>query len=169
MAWVAAAVGAVSLGGGIYGAISGNQNKQRNKGYISDNYRLASQALDTHQANTAQGTAESLNARGLSPIQSAMGATGAPTTLGGQVQANEQKQFGLERKDLTQQKDAALNQNNVQGTNSIISSIVGGVGGALSAYGAHQDLSSSPVPARASGLRVESGQPKDVRWHRSSK
>lgn len=74
----AAAVAAgLAIGGRIYSAISGNQRKQRNKGYIGESYRTAKQGLQVRQQNIRQGTTESLIARGLTqggvtPIQRAM-------------------------------------------------------------------------------------------------
>lgn len=76
---IAASIIAGGVRAGI-GAISANQTKQRNKGFINANYRVAKQRLDREQGTARQGIAESLNARGLaqggdvsaSPIHAAM-------------------------------------------------------------------------------------------------
>jgi hypothetical protein len=60
--WIPEAVGAAS---GIAGIIQGNQNKQKNKGLISQAYRQNVIQTNLQQANTRQDSNESLNARGV--------------------------------------------------------------------------------------------------------
>lgn len=133
-------LGAIGVGRAIVGAVQGNQTKQRNKGYINANYRLAKQRLSTNQALVRQNTAEALNARGLSPVVSAMRSGGTPHTLGEQVQADTEQQLGLERQDLENQHDRALKENNASYINTLIASGVSGINSAVSAYTAGQDV-----------------------------
>jgi hypothetical protein len=77
-------LGALAVGNAIYKGVSGNQRKQRNKGYIEENYQAAKQKVQRHQENVRQGTLESLEQRGLaqgglSPIQRAMASNGQQT------------------------------------------------------------------------------------------
>jgi hypothetical protein len=143
-----------AIGGGraLLGGIQANQAKQRNKGYIDANYRLASDRLNTNQANTREATSELLNARGLSPVASAMmsgGAGAAPaSTLGGQTQALQEHQLGLERQDLDNQHNYALRENQANYTGALVNSAVSGATTAMSAYGASQ-MSSGSAPAAA--------------------
>jgi hypothetical protein len=72
-------LGALAVGNAIYKGISGNQTKQRNKGYIEGNYQMAKQSLQKRQSDIRQSTNEQLAARGLaqgglSPIARAMAA-----------------------------------------------------------------------------------------------
>lgn len=171
MAWVSVAIGA---GTAVARAIGANQTKQRNKGYINDAYRRQSQQLDITQAGAREDSAESLNARGLaqggsvtaSPIHAAMidglmRATGAPNTIGGQVQSNAGVQMGLERTDLDTQHSRALTANKVGYTNALIDAGVSGIGAgenvhsAMSDYAAaHPSTGTSPVDA-ATGAKAD--------------
>lgn len=58
-------LGGAAVAGGLWKAISGNQQKQRNKGYIHDSYVMAKQSLGVRQGQVRQSTTESLNRRGL--------------------------------------------------------------------------------------------------------
>lgn len=140
MSWVAAAVGSASA---IYGAVNANQKKQRDKGYIDASYRNASEGLDTRQTLARQNAAESLNQRGIlgpqSPIQRAMMPGASPTSLGDQVQADNEKQFGLERRDLDQQHDQASHENRAAYTDALVGSVMSGASTAAGVYGAKQD------------------------------
>jgi hypothetical protein len=147
-----AALGAGALRAGI-GAITGNQRKQRNKGYINDAYRRSSQELDTRQRGARQSLAESANARGLaqggdisaSPIHTAMRAglmkaSGSPSTIGGQVASDANVQMGLERQDLDQQHDRALKENKAEYVDTLLGSAASGVQTGMNVYGAGKDL-----------------------------
>jgi hypothetical protein len=115
----------------VYGAVDANQKKKRQEGYIEDSYRAA------------KGAAESLNARGLggvSPIQSAMLGSRAPSTIGEQLGADNEKQFGLEQKDLTQQRDRALQGNTDARTGSYINSAFAAASAGANIYGASREL-----------------------------
>lgn len=166
---------AMNVAKGAYGAIQSNQQKQRNKGYISANARLATDKLQTRQQDIAQSSTESMIARGLggagqevSPIRQAMGMdemgnlTGrqatrvgetpsgppAPTTLGGQASANLDKEFGLEWTDLSQQTKQAHAENKAAGINGEIGALVQGGTDAVTGYNAAKDLQSTPkVPS----------------------
>lgn len=153
MAWVSVAIGA---GTAVAKAIGANQTKQRNKGYINDAYRRQSQQLDITQAGAREDSAESLNARGLaqggsvtaSPIHAAMidglmRATGAPNTIGGQVQSNAGVQMALERTDLDTQHSRALKANKVGYTNALIDAGVSGIGAGENVHSAMSDYAAA--------------------------
>src|SRR5580693_6471028 len=55
----------VAGGSALAGIIQGNQNKQQNKGLISQAYRQNVIQTNLQQANTRQDSNESLNARGV--------------------------------------------------------------------------------------------------------
>lgn len=151
MSWVAAAIATTAA---VTGAVSANQTKQRNKGYIEDSYKTAKQRLELKQKYGRQDAAEGLAARGLtgggdvtaSPIAAAMvngtmtaqGAT--PHTLGAQQTADNAVQMGLETQDLEQQHSRAEVDNKAQYTNALISSGINGLQAGASIYGAHEDM-----------------------------
>lgn len=138
---IAAAAGAGAIRT-AFGAISANQQKQRNKGYIGAAYRQASSRLDIGQAETRQGTAESMNARGMggsSAIRSALSA--APTDLAEQSSANLTREFGFERSDLDNSYARAMDENKAGALNAELGSLASGVQTAENVYGAGKDLS----------------------------
>lgn len=144
-------LGAYAVGKGIYSAINANQVKQRNKGYIEDAYRGAVQRQGVHETDVRQGTAESLNARGLmtpgaqfsqtapSLTQSAY-AGGQPSTLGGQMEADTNRELGLERHDLDAAHSRALNENKADYLNSLVGAASNTAQGVMQAYGAGKTL-----------------------------
>lgn len=82
MSWVAVAIGGAAVGGGLYKAVSGNQARQRNKGYNEQSYQTAKKSLGVRQGEVRQQTTESLNQRGLgagtglTPLQRAIAGAG---------------------------------------------------------------------------------------------
>lgn len=97
---------AAAIGGGraLWGAISGNQKKQRTKGFIEENYRLAKKKLGTRQAGIRQQTTESMIARG---ILSNRGV--APRTPETQAAVIPKPEGGLLRNQAQQERQAAEN------------------------------------------------------------
>ncbi len=162
MSWIVAAVsvGALTAGGK---AIEANQAKQKNKGYIADAYRTASQKLNLEHAGARESEAEGANARGLAndgavtanPIPTAMvnglmTATGpAPTTIGGQERADAEVQMGLETKDLSQQDTRANQENASQYTNALIGAGESGIQAGESVYTGGTDFAAGRNAAAA--------------------
>lgn len=142
---ILAAMGARSLIGGIMG----NQTKQRNKGYINANYRMAKEQLGVSQGLGRQNIAEDLNRRGISPVAQAM-VGGVPDTLGGQVQSDAEHQFGLERQDLETKHNYALATNNADYMNSLVGSVASGATTAMQLAGASADMGAAQGGAAAS-------------------
>lgn len=150
-------LGAYAVGKGIYGAISGNQRRQRMKGYINDAYRSALQRQNVHDTDVRQDTAESLNARGIlsqgpqftqtspSLTQSAYGG-GQPSTLGGQMEADTNRELALEHHDLDASHTRALNENNADYANDLVGAATGTAQGIMQAYsiGHMPNLDSAP-------------------------
>lgn len=155
---IAAALG---VGRAIYGAVDGNQKKQRNKGYIEDSYRTAKQRLGLKQAAGRQDAAEALGARGLtsggdvnaSPIQTAMmngqmtAQGAAPHTIGAQLASDNAVQMGLESQDLEQQHSQAERENKANYTNTLIGSVLNGAQDAMGVYNAGKELGASGTPS----------------------
>lgn len=143
---------ALGAGRAIVGGIQANQEKQRRKGFIEANYRLAKEKLNTNQSLVRQSTQESLAARGL--IAGAM----KGGTLGNQVTTDTEHQLELERQDLENNKTQALSDNRAAYASALSSSIGAGINTAVSAYGASQDMAAargaSPVKA---AMRVSGG------------
>lgn len=161
MSWVAVAIGTAAVGGSVYKAVQGNQQKQTNKGFIEASYANAKQAQNTQQSYAAEGQAESLNQRGLattgySPIHAAMsgGMIGAPAqtpgTLGEQRMSDTTGQFQLEDASLDNERKQALQKNKVDYENTLIGSIVDGVEGVAGAVGDKQAMNAAPSSASAS-------------------
>lgn len=157
---IAAAIAAGTIRAGV-GAIQANQQKQRTKGFVNANYRLAKDRLDRSQGAARQGIAESLNERGLaqgggvsaSPIHAAMvekghertqmtaqGAGAVASTIGEAETRDANEEMALEQTDLTQQRDQALTQNKADYNNALLNSGVAGVQTGMSVYGAGKDL-----------------------------
>jgi hypothetical protein len=162
MSWVATAIAGSAIIGGVAKGVQGNQDKQRNKGFIDANYRLASDRLNTQQRGVRQDTAESLAARGLSPVAGAMMSGSTPHTLGAQQTADTEHELGLERQDLNNQHDQALKTNQAQYDNTLLGAGVGAVTGTMQAYGAHQDMNAMNPPTTGNspvGSAMLSGGP----------
>jgi hypothetical protein len=166
-------LGAYAVGKGIYGAVNANQIKQRNKGYIEDAYRGAVQRQNVHETDVRQNTAESLNARGLlsggpqftqtspSLTQSAY-AGGTPTTLGGQQEADTNRELALERHDLDAAHTRATNENKADYLNALVSAGTNTAQGIMSAYGTSQTMAATSAlgagsPAAAGKAPAASG------------
>lgn len=166
-------LGALGVGKALVGAIQGNQAKQRNKGFIDQNFRAASARMAQQQGVVRASTTDNLNARGLGRIGAAMRSGTAPTTIGEQVAANNEEQFGLERQDLTNQRTEAQANNKAAYNNSLINAGVGAVASGVQAYGAVQDAAAfrtptgSPSPVASAGpatrfaSAMASGSPVD--------
>ncbi len=164
MSWVAVAIGG---GTALTKGIQANQSKQRQKGYIEDSYRRASQGLDIAQRGARESGAESLNARGLaqdgsvtaSPIHTAMigglmKSLSNPNTIGGQVQSDAGVQMGLERQDLDTQHTRAQRENKVEYENALLGAGVSGVETGIGVHGAIADWQASkkiPTPGGGGG------------------
>lgn len=159
MSWVVAAV-SVGAARGIYGAVSANQTKQKNKGYISAAYRSANQKLGVQQQDVTQSNAESLVARGLgggggggSAVRAAMvngipvSQGPAPTDLAGQSRTDLGKAFVSEQSDLDNSASRAQNENKAAGINAEIGSIGQGIDTAESVYGAGKTLGAGKTGA----------------------
>lgn len=136
--------------------------RDRSKGYIQDAYNSAVQRQGVHESDVRQGGAESLAARGLLPsgqqyastspslTQTAYGGA-VPSTLGGQVQADTNRELGLERHDLNAAHTRALNENNADYLNNLTGAVVGAGQRAASLYtmGAYSGASRSASVASA--------------------
>jgi hypothetical protein len=142
--------GAQLLGGGLK-AVGANQERQRNKGIIGRAYGIARERLARRHQDVRQGTAESLNARGLSAGVTAAGPRGPrtaipkggpspiaaayqPHTLGAQQTADNEQEFALERKDLDSREEMARAGINQAANAGIAGGITEGVTGAISSY-----------------------------------
>lgn len=172
---IAAAL-AAGAGRAIVGGVMANQTKQRNKGYISAQFRAQSERMNVHHGDIRQSTNEDLNRRGLvgsnadvAPSHEAImgytpeqdrenmrrmrkggqtllgpsvlqAASGAPSTLGGNVQKQLGHEFGLDRKELSDARDRALNENKADYLNAIVGAIGSGAQTATSVYGMGKDI-----------------------------
>lgn len=160
-------LGAIAGARAIYGAVSANQQSQRNKGYINSSYDTAKARLDRQQTLGRQSMSEEMSARGLggiSPIQSALlgsrpGASAAPHTLGEQLGADNETQYGLEQKDLVQQRDRALQDNRDQRNESYIGSAFAGANLGAQAYGLSQERASLAGSEDGSGSIADASTP----------
>lgn len=167
-------LGGLAVGGAAYKAISANQRKQRMRGYIGQAFRSAQERQQVHEGDVRQGTAESLNARGLGSTGAVQPATvtrsspevlaqleaagappglisqamrgkatttqRAPSTIGGRVQSETNRELGLERTDLLNARDQAYRENSADYFNELIGAGLQGAQGVAGAYGASQDL-----------------------------
>ncbi|MDB4876467.1 MAG: hypothetical protein JWM41_2913 [Gemmatimonadetes bacterium] len=157
---------ALGVGRAITGAIQGNQQKQRTKGYINSQYGLASERLNTNQRNAGESERESLNARGLlgggvGPVHAALasGAMPGATDLAGGALAQQARQFQLERSDLDTQHDYALKENNANYINTLIGSAASGIGSAASLYGDVKGLQDANAAGDAASVDRIGSQP----------
>jgi len=175
MSWVAVAIGGSAVIGGVAKAVTGNQTKQRNKGYIEDAYRSASQRQTVHENDVRQDSAESLNARGLlvpgqqftqrspsSALTETAYAGGTPSTLGGQMQADTNRELGLERHDLDAAHTRAQNENNAAYMNDLVGAATGTAQGIMSAYGAHENVSAMGALDAKSSPSVSAPAPSQM-------
>ncbi len=155
-------IGALKVGGAIYGAVDANQQKQRTMGYLSEAYGSGVQRMNTRQNVVREDTAESLARRGLlnggySPIHRAMageiGTSGVqervaigkdqqPVTndLAGATTLRNEREFDIERHDLDAAYTRDINENRANAINAQIGAIAKGVEGVASAYGTAQDM-----------------------------
>jgi hypothetical protein len=176
-------LGALAVGNAIYKGISGNQTKQRNKGYIEGNYQMAKQSLQKRQSDIRQSTNEQLAARGLaqgglSPIARAMAANsgtypdrpgvisqndrvppgglgGTPHTLGEQQQSDNDEQFRLEQVDVEQQREKAERENKADYIDTLVNAGTSGILGAMQGVNAGKELASiNAPPAAASPIKA---------------
>lgn len=142
------------------GAIQGNQNKQRNKGFVNANYRIAKERLDRSQGVARQDIAESLNARGLaqgggvsaSPIHAAMKATGdtsqttsaGPASTVGEADVRDSnEEMALEQQDLGQQRDQAIKSGKAEYNNELLGAGVAAANTGMEVYSAGKDVQAS--------------------------
>lgn len=135
------AIGSFALGGLAGLKIHGTKQRSRQTGrLIRDAYESAQTKLGHQQQDIRQGTTESLNARGIltggsgshAPAGSdrfategRLGETGAANTLGGQVERDLSGEFALERRDLWNQRQAAIKQNKADTMQGYVNDIAG--------------------------------------------
>lgn len=185
MSWIAVGVAGVSLIGGGAKAVQANQAGQRNKGIIGKAYGLARQRQTEHQQDVRQGSAESLWARGLGqgggaavgvPTRTAVPKTAAgvspiaaayqPHSLGEQMGADNEREFGFEREDLNSREDMAKAGVSQQASAGVASGIADGVTGAVSSYngvqkpaGLDSNAASPIASAYGKGVMVDTPPP----------
>jgi hypothetical protein len=140
---------------GLVGFNQARQNAKGQRGAINRAYNAATIQQGVNSAGVRENTNEGLNARGIlsagsapragagvSPIAQSVaptgayrgfyngaqkGSTGAANTIGGQVNADLGDQFYKEQKSLYDQQQEGLNTTKANETNSVLSSLAGGV------------------------------------------
>lgn len=163
-------MGAYAVGKGLYGAVNANQTKQRNKGYIEDAYRGALQRQSVHDQDVRQGTAESLNARGLT----AGAYDGGGGTLGSRAASDVERELGFEHHDLDAAHTRARNENQADYVNNLVGAATGTAEGIMSAYSAGQTMKATKAlggGAAASSVaapRLVDSVPPGTQFHPAS-
>lgn len=131
--------------------------RDRGRSYIEDAYASASQRQSTHEGDVRQGERESLNARGLLTPGSNTGASltaaaYAPRTLGTRMQADTNRELGLERSDLDHAHTRAVDENKAEYLNNLINTGVGDAKMAAGIYTGGQTMGAfSAMPSAPSG------------------